>query len=192
MTEHIPSALVLLASGAEEMETVIVVDVLRRAAIDVTLASLNDIDSGTTVECSRGIQIKPDVTLSKVLDFHFDIIILPGGAGGAKALAASSVVHKLLHDQADAKRRIACVCAAPTVLIAAKLFADKTMTSHPGVEQEVAAFAKTYSNERVVEDGLLITSRGPGTCFEFALHIVALLKGKEVREKIESPLILPS
>ena len=92
MTEK--TALVILAEGAEEMETVIVVDVLRRATISVTLASLSD---DLTIKCSRSVKIVADCLLKDVSNDIFDAVILPGGGPGANALASSSVVGQILH-----------------------------------------------------------------------------------------------
>ena len=155
------TALVVIAEGSEEMEAVILIDILRRATIAVTVAGLDD---DKLVTCSRQVQIKPDVSLDKVLDFKFDLIVLPGGGGGAERFAESETIHELLRRQKKEERRVACVCAAPIALIAANVFKNKTMTSHPAVKDKVKAFAKAYSEERVVVDGVLTTSRGVREC----------------------------
>lgn len=156
-----PTALVVIAEGSEEMEAVILIDILRRATIAVTVAGLDD---DKLVTCSRQVQIKPDVSLDKVLDFKFDLIVLPGGGGGAERFAESETIHELLRRQEKEERRVACVCAAPIALISANVFKNKTMTSHPAVKDKVKAFAKAYSEERVVVDGVLTTSRGEREC----------------------------
>lgn len=178
--------LVILAPGAEEMETVIVVDVLRRAGLDVTLAGL---EGTAPVACSRSVKIAPDCALSAAQG-PFEALVLPGGGPGSKALAASPAVRKLLAEQEAAGRDVAAICAAPIALVAAGVGRGKRMTSHPAVRDEVAAFA-TYSEERVVCDGHLITSRGPGTAFEFALKLVERLAGAKVAEEVAGPMILP-
>ena len=109
-------ALVILSPGAEEMETVISVDVLRRAKISVTLAG---IDSSAPVTCSRDIRILPDVSLDEAsTQGPYDVVILPGGLGGSKRLAESQKVKEVLAAQEKAGQLVAAVCAAPSALLA--------------------------------------------------------------------------
>ena len=149
-------ALVILATGAEEMETVITVDVLRRGGIEVTLAGLEG--SGPVV-CSRNVKVVPDCALSEAQG-TFDVIVLPGGAKGAENLAQAPAVQKLLQVQEQSGRLIAALCAAPIALAAAGVAKGRELTSHPSVKEKVAAHGK-YSEARVVRDGKIITSRGP-------------------------------
>ena len=108
-------ALVILAPGAEEMETVISTDVLRRAKINVTLAGL---DSAEPVICSRNVRIVPDMSLDDaVLNGPYDIVVLPGGLGGSKRLADSDKVKSVLQMQESAGGFVAAVCAAPSALL---------------------------------------------------------------------------
>ena len=108
-------ALVILAPGAEEMETVISTDVLRRAKINVTLAGL---DSAEPVICSRNVRIVPDMSLDDaVLRGPYDIVVLPGGLGGSKRLADSEKVKSVLISQESAGGFVAAVCAAPSALL---------------------------------------------------------------------------
>ena len=126
-------ALVILSAGAEEMETVITTDVLRRAKVKVTLAGLV---SSEPVECSRGVVIVPDKSLQDaVKEGPFDVVVLPGGAGGAKRLAASEKVKELLEEQEAAGRIIAAVCAAPSALLSHGIAKGKEVTSHPAVKK---------------------------------------------------------
>jgi protein DJ-1 len=177
--------LVLLAPGAEEMETVIAVDVLRRALIEVVVAGLQ----GTgAVTCSRQMKLLPDVAL-EAAQGPFDVVLLPGGAQGAEALAANPMVQRLLREQEKAGRWIAAICAAPIALVAAGVGKGQCLTSHPSVKVRVEAHGP-YSEERVVRSGKLITSRGPGTAFEFALAIIEELLGKEAAQKVAVPMLL--
>lgn len=178
----------VLAEGAEEMETVIAVDVLRRGGIEVLVAGL---DGADPVVCSRGVRLVPDLPLADAASAGpFDAIVLPGGGPGSERLASSSVVGELLRDQVAADRLVAAVCAAPTALAAHGVGADRLMTSHPGAREVVEAFCRGYREEPVVEDGSVITSRGPGTSFAFALAIVARLRGGEVADSIAAPMML--
>jgi protein DJ-1 len=181
-----PSALLILSEGAEEMETVISADVMRRGQIDVTIAGLVGTDP---VLCSRNVVIKPDVALSDVAGKDFDIIVLPGGAKGAQNLAESSVVGEILKKQASGDRWVASVCAAPIALKSHGIHSGKKLTSHPGVKDQLSG-SYQYQEDRVVVDGKLITSRGPGTCFEFALAIVTALQGKDKSDALVPPMLV--
>ena len=135
------TALVVLAEGAEEMELVICVDVLRRAKIDVILAGLNTSD---VTGCSRGVKILPDMSLADAKkQGPFDVIVLPGGGGGAKRLGESAELKAILEEQEAANRLVAAVCAAPTALCRHGIGKGKTMTSHPSAKQVVKLHACT-------------------------------------------------
>lgn len=183
------TALVLLAEGAEEMETVITVDVLRRGGIEVTVAGLTG--SGAVL-CSRNIQILPDKSLQEALkSAPYDVVVCPGGATGAKNLATSADVKSLLDDQEKNDRFIAAICAGPTALLSHGIGKGKSLTSHPGCMDKMKACSDyKYLEDRVVQDGKLITSQGPGTCFEFALKIVETLQGKEQCDNMIGPMLV--
>ncbi|KAJ3039940.1 hypothetical protein HDV00_011606 [Rhizophlyctis rosea] len=181
-----PSALVLLADGSEEMEAVITIDILRRAEVDVTVAGLN---SAQPITCSRHVKIVPDKALSDVQDKEFDAFVLPGGMDGAKSFANSEAVKALLKTyQNDSKKTVAIICASPIALKAAGVANGKSITSHPSVKDQLEGY--NYKEDRIVWDGNLLTSRGPGTAFEFALALVGRLRGKEVVEKIVPPMLV--
>jgi len=177
-----PRALVLLAEGAEEMETVITVDVLRRGGVEVTLAGL---DGDGPVKCSRNVVLVPDKSLDDALQsVPYDAVILPGGGPGAKALANSPKVKVLLADQEAAGKIIGAICAAPTALLAHSIGKGKTITSYPAFKEALSG-DYSYSEARVESDGSLITSRGPGTSFAFALELVKKLVGEGGDEKVK-------
>ncbi|XP_046360040.2 Parkinson disease protein 7 homolog [Haliotis rufescens] len=183
-----PSAIVLLAEGAEEMETVITVDVLRRGGIDVTVAGLTGSDP---VLCSRQVKVVPDKSLDDALkSAPYDVVVLPGGGTGAKNLCESAAVGKLLQEQEGRDALVAAVCAAPTALLAHGVGKGKSVTSHPGVADKIKEGDYKYSEDRVVQDGKLITSRGPGTCFEFALKIVEAIQGAEKASSLVAPMLV--
>lgn len=181
-----PTALVLLAEGSEEMEAVISIDVLRRGDIDVTVAG---VDGADAVRCSRGVVIVPDVALADVKS-EFDVIVLPGGAGGAQRLAQSSKVGELLREQERSDRWVAAICAAPIALKAHGVFEGHHLTSHPSVKSMLEGWG-TYSEHPVEADGKLITSRGPGTAFAFALRVVGVLTTARRMAEIRAPMMFP-
>ena len=124
-----PTVLVPLAEGFEELEAITVIDLLRRAGIDVTVAGLGD----GPVRASRGTQVLPDTTLDAVAARDWDMVVLPGGLPGADHLAADDRLRQLLQEHAGAGRWTAAICAAPKVLVAAGLLEGKRATAYPGV-----------------------------------------------------------
>lgn len=182
-----PKALVILSEGAEEMETVISVDVLRRGGVDVTVAGL---DGSDPVLCSRNVKVVPDKALSEVKGATYDVVVCPGGAKGAQNLAESSVVGSVLQEQEKNGRLIGAICAAPIALASHNIGSGKNVTSHPSVKEKLESAGYKYSEDRVVQDGKLITSRGPGTTFEFALKIVENLEGAAEASSFVPPMLL--
>lgn len=181
-----PTALVLLAAGSEEMETIITVDVLRRAGVDVTLAG---VDGPDPVRCSRQVVVSPDASLAEV-GTDYDVLALPGGMGGATRFAEAEQVGRRLRGQADAGRLVAAICAAPMALARHDVLAGRSMTCHPSVKEIVAAHGK-HVDEPVAEDGNLITSQGPGTAFLFALTLVRRLLGDDKAAEVRAPMRMP-
>lgn len=181
-------ALVLLAPGAEEMEVVIVVDILRRGGIEVVLAGVDGLEP---VVCSRDVVLVPDVALSAQVETgtSHDLLVLPGGLPGTQVLAGSELVGDLLRRQCAIGGLVGAICAAPLALARHGVFAGEPMTSHPSVRQEVGEHG-VWTAGRVVEAEGLITSMGPGTAFEFGLALVASLRGTEVAESLRVPMIL--
>ncbi|EDV30469.2 uncharacterized protein Dana_GF22924 [Drosophila ananassae] len=182
------SALIILAPGAEEMEFIIAADVLRRAGIKVTVAGLGD--STEPVKCSRDILIVPDTPLSKVASEKFDVVVLPGGLGGSNAMGDSSAVGELLKNQEASGGLIAAICAAPTVLAKHGIASGKSLTSYPSMKAQLVDKYSYVDDKNVVQDGNLITSRGPGTAYNFALKISEELAGKEKAQEVAKGLLL--
>ncbi|XP_037566928.1 Parkinson disease protein 7 homolog [Dermacentor silvarum] len=181
-------ALLILAEGAEEMEAVIAADVLRRAGVDVNIAGLT---GASPVKCSRNVVVVPDMSLEDAtLQAPYDVIVLPGGLKGAESLAASPAVGKLLKEQEKSGRLVAAICAAPIALMSHGIGQGKHVTSHPSKKEDISKGDYKYCEDRVVIDGQLITSRGPGTAFEFALAIVEKLENKAAAEKLIPPMLV--
>jgi protein DJ-1 len=186
-TPEAKSALELLAPGSEEIEFTVIVDVLRRAGIAVTAAGVT---GAGVVSCSRKVRIMPDCALSEATG-EFDAIVLPGGNGGATALAASKLTGERLAAQWARGGIIAAICAAPIALLQHRIALGRKITHYPGVSAELSK-AYEVTGERVTVDGQLITGIGPGASFEFALALVRALAGDEAYEKVVGPLVLPA
>jgi 4-methyl-5(b-hydroxyethyl)-thiazole monophosphate biosynthesis len=177
------TALVLFAEGSEELEAVTVVNILRRAGVTVTLAGLSD----GALKGSRGITLQPDTTLNAVLNDDFDMLVLPGGMPGTRHLQADARVLKLAQDMALNGKYVTAICAAPMVLATAGLLAGRRATCYPTCLDEFPDVL--LQTTAVVEDGQLITSRGPGTAMDFALTLAERLTGKARRDEVEAGLV---
>jgi 4-methyl-5(b-hydroxyethyl)-thiazole monophosphate biosynthesis len=178
--------LVPIADGTEEMEAVIIIDCLRRAGMQVTVAAAK---SSPTIVASRGVRIEADSLLSAVADEPFDAIVLPGGGPGTEILRQCEPLLAMLKFAARQGKLVAAVCAGPLVLQAAGLLAGRRATCHPGVKASLTS--TMWLHERVVIDDAIITSQGPGTSFEYALAIIEYLQGATARATVEAGLILP-
>lgn len=182
------SVLVPLAAGFEEMEAVIIIDVLRRAEIDVTVAGLAGVGP---VLGSRGITVMAEADLDEVGDGTFDAVVLPGGLGGTHALRDDPRVIAAVQASASSGRLTAAICAAPLVFERAGLAKDRTITGHPSVHDELRAAGAKLGPGRVVRDGQILTSLGPGSAFEFALALVADLAGDSKATEVAGAMCMP-
>lgn len=178
------NVLIPLAQGCEELEAVTLIDLLRRAGIEVVTAGLDN----KPVVCSRGTCLIPDTVIDKVMNTDFDMIVLPGGLPGADNLNKDQRVRELILKMAAEEKYTAAICAAPKVLASTGLLDHKTATSFPGVLDEFEIDGFKYSSNSVVQDGKVITSRGPGTAIDFSLHLIELLSSKKKRLEVESGL----
>jgi len=178
--------IVLLANGFEEMEAAICIDILRRAGLDVNIASVED---SKTVEGSRKMKIQADIFI-KDLEELPDAIVLPGGMPGAENLASSDDVIKLVKDAYRANKLIAAICASPSIVLAPiGLLDGKVVTCYPGFEENLGDNI-IYKDETVITDGNIITSKGPGTAFDFALEIVTYLIDAEKADLIKQRALI--
>ncbi|MDG1082227.1 MAG: DJ-1/PfpI family protein [Porticoccaceae bacterium] len=183
------TALIPIAEGSEEIELVTIVDVLRRAGVEVTVASAN---SGEKLQicASRGTHIVADAMLDDCANKHYDLIAVPGGLPGSEHLAKHAVLDVLLRDQAAQDKLFAGICAAPALVLATKgLLLDKAVTCHPSFQKSLEA-KEVDGAARVVVDGKCITSQGPGTALDFALELVEQLCGIVKREEVGAPMVL--
>ena len=177
-----PKVLVPLAEGCEELEAVTIIDLLRRAGIEVVTAGLKP----GIVKASRGVQLMPDMTLDEALPGHYDMVVLPGGMPGAAHLKADARIIGLLKKMADGGQYTAAICAAPMVLAEAGILNGKQATCYPGFLDGLPGV--TVSTANVVQDGKVLTSRGPGTAMDFALTLIKVLAGSDMRQQVEAAL----
>jgi len=179
------TALVPVADGTEEIEAVVIIDVLRRAGIDVTVASVMD---RLQVTASRGVMLTAEKAISACVEETYDLVALPGGIPGARHLAASPPLGKILDRQRRSGRLYGAICAAPAVVLRPLgLIEGLRATCHPAFRDELPG----WEDRRVVIDGSCVTSQGPGTAVEFALSLVALLLGEAKAAEVAEPMMLP-
>jgi 4-methyl-5(b-hydroxyethyl)-thiazole monophosphate biosynthesis len=177
--------LVPLAAGCEELEAVTIIDLLRRAGVEVVTAGLEP----GIVKASRGTQLVPDTNLDSVLMDDFDMIVLPGGMPGAQHLKEDRRVQALLKKMASENKYTAAICAAPIALAEAGLLSGRKATGYPGVLEKLGLTDITVRNDAVIKDGKVVTSRGPGTAMDFALELIEILVGESKRKEVEAGLV---
>jgi len=173
-------ALVFLASGFEEIETVTIVDILRRAGVDVTVAGLTP----NVTEGKHAMRIVPDKSIDDVSVDDFDAVICPGGNPGYKNLRKDPRVIDMVKKAFNSNKLVAAICAGPTVLSDAGILEGKACTIYPGMDEELEAGGGKPKQDIVVVDGNIITSRGPATALPFALKLAEKLAGKQVAEAV--------
>lgn len=178
-------AVLFLADGFEEMEALTPVDVLRRAGVEVTIAGI----SGKSAQSAHGVTVQADIALSE-LTGDFDLLIFPGGMPGSKNLGESLKAKELAVKQAGAGKLIAAICAAPVFTLGAwGILNGKKATCYPGMDNLFPAEV-TFSAERVVVDGNVITSRGPGTAVEFSLALVEKFVDKNMVASLTNDMVI--
>jgi 4-methyl-5(b-hydroxyethyl)-thiazole monophosphate biosynthesis len=179
-----PKVVILLADGFEEVEAVAIVDVLRRAEIEVTIAGLH---KGAVVS-ARNIRVLPDTVIDNIRSDDFDMIVLPGGQPGSDNLNGDPCVVALIKEFNTKGKLTGAICAAPYVLANAGVLEGRRATSYPTYQEKLGN--AIYEETAVVEDGNVMTSRGPGTALCFGLSIVAKLAGAEKAQEIKKAMLL--
>jgi len=180
------TALVPIAHGSEEIEAVCIIDVLRRAGVDVTVAS---VEETLQVTASRKTRLVADRLISDCAGQTYDLIALPGGMPGAERLRDSTALIDLLKAQRQAGRLYGAICAAPVVALQTHgLLQGKRATCHPSVAGQLEN--PQAMAQRVVADGACITSRAPGTAIEFALALVGALFDADKAQEIGAHMLV--
>jgi 4-methyl-5(b-hydroxyethyl)-thiazole monophosphate biosynthesis len=173
-------ALVFLATGFEEIEALTVVDVLRRAGVEVTVAGLTP----NVTEGKHGVKVVPDKSIDDVKVEDFDAVVVPGGNPGYKNLRKDPRVIDMVKKAFNSNKLVAAICAGPTVLSDAGILEGKACTVYPGMDKELEAGGGKPKHDIVVVDGNIITSRGPATALPFALKLAEKLAGKQAAEAV--------
>ena len=177
--------LIPIADGTEEIEAVTLIDVMRRAGAEVTVASVEELQ----VTASRGVKLVADCQIDECVDRRYDLIALPGGVPGAQHLRDSNALKQMLHRQNDDGRFYGAICAAPAVVLESHgLLKDRKATCHPGFVENLSNASS--AGMRVVVDGNCITSQGPGTAMAFSLKLVELLFGRQKIESVAEPMVI--
>jgi len=176
-----------LATGFEEIEAISVIDVLRRAGVEVVTVSV--VADERRITGAHTIEITADILFEDGCYSDGDMLILPGGQPGTDNLNAHKALKEIIQTYSEQQKYIAAICAAPLVLGGMGLLKGKKAVCYPGFEDQLigAAIAK---DERVVVSDNIITGKGPGTAIEFALKLVEILIGKETAENLKSGMIV--
>ena len=175
---------IFMADGCEEIEGLTVVDLVRRAGIEIEMISVS---GEKNVTGSHKIAFQTDVSKADADFASYDGIVLPGGMPGTTHLMEDETVNRVIKEFAQDGKLVAAICAAPSVLGNAGLFEGKTATCYPGVEGKLTG--ANFVTNSVAKDGNIITSRGLGTAIDFAAEIVAYLNGKIVADKLKTSII---
>jgi 4-methyl-5(b-hydroxyethyl)-thiazole monophosphate biosynthesis len=175
--------IVPLAEGFEEIEFSTIVDILRRAGADVITAGLKE----GAIEGRSGIKMIPDFSIDKINPDEFDVVVLPGGSPGFINLGNDERVINLVRELYRKDKYVTAICGAPSVLSKAGVLKKRKATIYPGCK-EMLGDAK-YLDERVVIDGKIITSQGPGTAMEFSMKLVEVLFGREKMEEVNGEVL---
>ncbi len=179
------AALVPIAAGTEEIEAVCIIDVLRRAGVEVTVASAA---ARRMVTCSRGVILTADVMLDDLDGREFDLIAVPGGMPGAEYLRHCEPLGAMLRSQHARGALVAAICAAPALVLQPLGILDgRAATCHPAFVEQLDPARRR--EDRVVVDGHVVTSRGPGTALEFAFTLVEELLGDDARAAVAGPML---
>lgn len=177
-------AAIFFATGYEECEALITVDILRRAGVEISMVSVT---GDKTVTSSHNVPVVMDKLFDEVDFAELDMMILPGGMPGTKNLEANAPLMDALDEFYKNGKKIAAICAAPSIFGHRGYLNGKAACIYPGMEGELAGADVKY--DPAVTDGNIITGRGMGAAIDFALAIVTELEGKEKSETIAKAIV---
>lgn len=175
---------IFMANGCEEIEGLTVVDIVRRAGLDITMISIS---GSREVTSSHNVTFLADAIKNDVDYNEFEGIILPGGMPGTLNLGADETVVQVIRQFARERKLVAAICAAPSILGQEHILEGKNATCHPGFEDKL--LGAVWKKEPVVVDGNIITSRGMGTAIDFGLEIVRYFTDEGTVEKLKKDLV---
>ncbi|AYD40739.1 DJ-1 family protein [Clostridium fermenticellae] len=179
-------ALVLFADGFEEIEALTVVDVLRRGGVRSVICSADD---NKCISGAHDVIVKSDMSLCDIDESEYDALIVPGGMPGAENLKNNDRVINLIKKFNNENKILGAICAGPIVFEKAGILGNMKATSYPGFKEKLNA--RTYiENELVVQDGNIITSRGPATAAYFSLKVLENLEGKGVSDSVKKDMLI--
>jgi len=173
-----------ISNGFEEIEAISIIDICRRAEIEVTVAALENI----TTTGAQNIKVTADCMIENINESDFDMIVLPGGLPNAFTLAENAKVQSLLKQFKQSDKNIGAICAAPYALHKADVL-NENYTCYPSFEQKIRLDGYQNDKSSIITDKKVITSRGPGTAMDFALEIVSILKDKETSQNIRKGVL---
>ncbi|AMO56054.1 hypothetical protein GZ77_04305 [Endozoicomonas montiporae] len=182
--------LVPIAQGCEEIEAVTIIDTLRRAGANVTVAACT-IDGDLDIEASRGVKLTADTQIDQCQDKTFHMIALPGGMPGAANLRDCEPLIQLLHEQQQADRWYAAICAAPAVVLAHHSLLDNvSATCYPSFLDQLEGALPRPSDPVVVDQkSKVITAQGPGNAMGFSFALIDALYGKDTHRPIAKQML---
>lgn len=175
---------IFLAEGFEEIEALTVVDLLRRAQIEITMVSISD---NMSVKGAHGIVVQADALFDQVNFDEMDALVLPGGMPGTRNLQAYEPLIKAIKKAASDGKIVSAICAAPLILGLNHLLEGKKASCYPGFEEDLLEAKVSY--DTVSKDGNIITSRGMGTAIEFACELIGVLLDEETAKKMKETII---
>lgn len=179
------TAMVAIADGTEEIEAVTIIDVLRRAGTNVTVAAVDHVN----ITASRDTRITADKLIGDCISETYDLIALPGGMPGAERLRDCTNLIDILRAHNALGKLIGAICAAPAVVLLHHGFLKGTQaTCHPSFKERMPE--NIYCDTLVVESNNIITSQGAGTAMMFALKLVERLHGSDILKQVEQGLII--
>jgi len=174
-----------LADGFEEIEAVTVIDVLRRAGIEVRTVSISE---NRTVMGVHGIPMIADILIKEADYGRCEMIVLPGGGQGTDNLGRNELLVKKIKEFAASGKWVAAICAAPAVLGRAGVLNGRKATVYPGGEHNL--IGASVVPDKVVISDTIVTSRAPGTAMDFAFTLATILKGEETANKVKGQMLL--